>query len=59
MEVRSGEAGDGSVRAELQGWEPDRNQRSDQDWGVMWKTQDGGDCPNMQEGLSAPIPNDS
>lgn len=38
--VRSGEAGEGGIRDELQGWQSNwRNQRSGQDWGVAWMTQ--------------------
>lgn len=48
MGVRSGEVGDGSLRAELQRGEPDRNQRSDQDLGGgMKRRQDGGNGLNM------------
>lgn len=50
----------GSGGWEHQRGEPDRNQRSGQDQGGGVKRwQDGGNCPNMPESLSVPLPNDS
>lgn len=52
------------IRDELQGWQPDwnqrwRNQRSGQDWGVIQPRQRWWRLLSVQEGILGPLPYDS
>lgn len=64
MGVRCGEAGDESIRDELQGWHPDRNQRwrnqtSGRDWKVTWIRQRWERLLNQSREAFYPTSNDS